>query len=56
MVNEKNHAVLLTGMSLIYHICSINEECVREFRPMVPHLTKHLKSLIATGSSPEHGI
>jgi len=30
--NERNHAVLLTGLTLIQEICSVNQEAIYEFR------------------------
>ena len=32
LLSEKNHAVLLTGMTLVAEICRISPEAIREYR------------------------
>lgn len=56
LLGEKNHAVLLTGMALVNYICEICPDSLREFRPLVPQLTRNLKTLVTTGNSPEHDV
>jgi AP-1 complex subunit gamma-1 len=35
LIGERNHAVLLTGMSLTFTICEISPEALREFRTVI---------------------
>ncbi|ANB12545.1 Apl4p [Sugiyamaella lignohabitans] len=57
LVNDKNHGVLLCGISLIHDLCDNNPETmVPQFRPLVPKLIKNLKVLSTSGYAPEHDV
>lgn len=56
LLNDRNHGVLLSGITLAIEMCQQAEECLQEFRPMLPLLVRHLKSLVSTGYSPEHDV
>lgn len=56
LLNDRNHGVLLSGITLVIEMCQQTEECLDEFRPMLPLLVRHLKSLVTTGYSPEHDV
>jgi AP-1 complex subunit gamma-1 len=49
LLGEKNHGVLMTGVTLITEICKISPENVSHFVRMVPTLNRLLKNLIMTG-------
>ncbi|PWN45146.1 golgi adaptor HA1/AP1 adaptin gamma subunit [Ceraceosorus guamensis] len=55
-LSDKNHGVLLCGVTLAIEICTQNEEALAEFRSTVPLLVRHLKALVTTGYSPEHDV
>lgn len=56
LVNEKNHGLLLCGMALIQTMCDNNPDHIVEFKPIIPTLIKHLKSLLSSGYAPEHDV
>ncbi|KAJ3260977.1 clathrin associated protein complex large subunit [Boothiomyces macroporosus] len=56
LLNERNHGVLLTGVTLLEQMCADHEEITQVIRPSVPVLARHLKTLVAGGSSPEHDV
>ena len=57
VLSERNHAVLLSGMSLVSTICELDtSNTLSQFRSMVPYLIRHLKSLITAGNSAEHDV
>mmetsp|Transcript_26730 Transcript_26730/g.70238 ORF Transcript_26730/g.70238 Transcript_26730/m.70238 type:complete len:874 (+) Transcript_26730:75-2696(+) len=56
LLGEKNHGVLMTGVTLITEICNSSPENVTHFVRMVPTLNRLLKGLIMTGYSPEHDV
>lgn len=56
LTNERHHGVLLTGVTLLDEICILNSEHIPAVRTNVPTLVRHLKSLVSTGSSPEHDV
>jgi AP-1 complex subunit gamma-1 len=57
---ERNHAVLLTGVTLLTEMCSLSEgvivECKRDEGALVANLVRHLKNLASAGFSPEHDV
>ncbi|KAI9197178.1 adaptin N terminal region-domain-containing protein [Polychytrium aggregatum] len=55
-VNERNHGVLLTGITLLTEMCAINKEVIPEVRKLVPALVGHLSNLSKPGFSPEHDV
>lgn len=56
LLNEKNHSVLLASVVLLKQMCEDSHEALSQVRPLVLVLNRHLKSLIAAGSSPEHDV
>jgi AP-1 complex subunit gamma-1 len=68
LLQDRNHGVLLAGITLVTEMCEIDESICDEFRKVRDrfgaHLTiqgtgllvKHLKNLVSTGFSPEHDV
>ncbi|CAE6419473.1 unnamed protein product [Rhizoctonia solani] len=56
LLTDRNHGVLLSGVTLISEMCEASESCLDEFRKATTLLVRHLKSLITTGYSPEHDV
>ncbi|KZV99985.1 Adaptor protein complex AP-1 gamma subunit [Exidia glandulosa HHB12029] len=56
LLSDRNHGVLLSGITLIIEMCQADPACCDEFRNAVPLLVRHLKSLVTTGYSPEHDV
>ncbi|KAK5232143.1 clathrin associated protein complex large subunit [Exophiala xenobiotica] len=62
LLQDRNHGVLLCGITLITSMCEADEAegaeegVVDMFRPIVPHLVRTLKSLTSSGYSPEHDV
>ena len=62
LLNDRNHGVLLCGLTLVITMCEADEAeggeegYVETFRPMVGGLVKTLKSLASSGYSPEHDV
>ncbi|ODQ65687.1 Adaptor protein complex AP-1 gamma subunit [Nadsonia fulvescens var. elongata DSM 6958] len=57
LLNDKNHGVLLGGVSLVHELC-LNDPSLIEssFVVCIPTLIKHLKNLSTAGYAPEHDI
>jgi AP-1 complex subunit gamma-1 len=62
LLNDRNHGVLLCGLTLVTSLCEADEAeggengIVEMFRPIVPSLVKVLKSLASSGYAPEHDV
>jgi AP-1 complex subunit gamma-1 len=62
LLQDRNHGVLLCGLTLVTSLCEADELEDGEngiadiFRPMVPSLVKILKGLSASGYAPEHDV
>ncbi len=62
LLQDRNHGVLLCGLTLIVSMCEADEEeggeegAIEAFRPVVPHLVRTLKSLTSSGYTPEHDV
>ena len=62
LLNDRNHGVLLCGLTFITSMCEADEAeggeegIVEIFRPVVPNLVKTLKSLATSGYAPEHDV
>ena len=62
LLNDRNHGVLLCGLTLVTSMCEADEAeggeegIVEKFRPVVPSLVKTLKSLASSGYAPEHDV
>ncbi|KAH8174283.1 AP-1 complex subunit gamma-1 [Sarocladium implicatum] len=62
LLNDRNHGVLLCGLTLVTSLCEADEEeggeegVVEKFRSFVPGLVKTLKGLSTSGYAPEHDV
>lgn len=56
LLQDRNHGVLLAGITLVTEMCDMDDEIAQQFRPAAPLLVKHLKSLVTTGFSIEHDV
>ncbi|KAJ3148989.1 clathrin associated protein complex large subunit [Geranomyces variabilis] len=57
LLNERNHGVLLTGVTLLTEMCKMSDEVLVDLRThSVATLVRHLKNLVTAGFSPEHDV
>ncbi|GLC40655.1 hypothetical protein PLESTB_000036100 [Pleodorina starrii] len=56
LLNDRNQAVMLCGVTLMLQILELDASHVDKYRPAVPTLCRILRSLLQTGVSPEHDI
>ncbi|KAI9843334.1 MAG: clathrin associated protein complex large subunit [Sclerophora amabilis] len=63
LLSDRNHGVLLCGLTLVTSLCEsdeLEEEAeegiIEMFRPLVPGLVKILKNLASSGYAPEHDV
>ncbi|KAF9099117.1 clathrin associated protein complex large subunit [Mortierella sp. GBA35] len=56
LLSDRNHGVLLSGITLITEMCLSNYETLLHFRKAVPVLVRHLKNLVSAGFSAEHDV
>lgn len=62
LLNDRNHGVLLSGLTLVVSMCEADEEeggemgVVDMFKPVTGGLVKVLKSLSQSGYAPEHDV
>lgn len=56
LIADKNHGVILSGVTLMLHICELDAATLESYRAFVPNLCKVLRSLLQTGFSPEHDV
>nr|XP_018915804.1 PREDICTED: AP-1 complex subunit gamma-1 isoform X3 [Bemisia tabaci]XP_018915805.1 PREDICTED: AP-1 complex subunit gamma-1 isoform X3 [Bemisia tabaci] len=56
LLTEKNHGVLVTGVTLITEMCENSIDTLQHFKKIVPNLVRILKNLILAGYSPEHDV
>lgn len=62
LLSDRNHGVLLCGLTLVTSLCEADEEeggeegIVEKFRAFVPVLVKTLKGLSTSGYAPEHDV
>ncbi|KAL8948229.1 MAG: hypothetical protein Q9222_005565 [Ikaeria aurantiellina] len=62
LLSDRNHGVLLCGLTLVTSLCEADEaeggeeSIVEMFRPLVPALVRTLKGLASSGYAPEHDV
>ena len=62
LLQDRNHGVLLCGLTFVTSMCEADEAeggeegIVEMFRPVVPQLVRTLKSLTTSGYAPEHDV
>ncbi|SCO81206.1 probable gamma-adaptin precursor [Fusarium oxysporum] len=62
LLSDRNHGVLLCGLTLVTSLCEADEEeggeegIVEKFRSFVPGLVRTLKGLATSGYAPEHDV
>ena len=62
LLQDRNHGVLLCGLTLVTSMCEEDEAeggemgVVELFRPVVPALVRTLKALTSSGYAPEHDV
>ena len=62
LLQDRNHGVLLCGLTFVTSMCEADEAeggeegIVDIFRPVVPHLVRTLKGLTTSGYAPEHDV
>lgn len=56
LLNERNHGVLLTGVTLLIEMCIVSNEAVEYSRRMVPQLVRILKTLVNSGPTQDHDV
>jgi AP-1 complex subunit gamma-1 len=63
LLNDRNHGVMLTGLTLVTSMCEADEEdedreqsTVDLFKPLTGSLVKSLKGLSQSGYAPEHDV
>uniref|UniRef100_A0A336M762 AP-1 complex subunit gamma n=1 Tax=Culicoides sonorensis TaxID=179676 RepID=A0A336M762_CULSO len=56
LLTEKNHGILITGVTLITEMCEHSPDTLAHFKKIVPNLVRILKNLILAGYSPEHDV
>lgn len=56
LLQDRNHGVLLCGVTLVIEMCLTKPSAIESFRPFTATLTKHLKALTSSGYAPEHDV
>ena len=62
LLSDRNHGVLLCGLTFVVSMCEADEAeggeegIVDMFRPLVPGLVRTLKGLASSGYAPEHDV
>jgi len=56
LLSDRNHGVLICGITLLTDICENDPEVTTEVRTYVPILVKTLKGLANAGYDPEHDV
>ncbi|ORX84048.1 Adaptor protein complex AP-1 gamma subunit [Anaeromyces robustus] len=53
---EKNHAILLTGTTLLIEMCQLSKNVLNDTRKNVPRLVRILRNLVNNNYSAEHDV
>ena len=62
LLSDRNHGVLLSGLTLVVSLCEADEAeggdegIIEKFRQFVPVLVRTLKGLASSGYAPEHDV
>jgi len=63
LLSDRNHGVLLCGLTLVTSLCEADDEAeggeegiIEKFKPLVPGLVRTLKGLASSGYAPEHDV
>jgi AP-1 complex subunit gamma-1 len=56
LLSERNHGVLLTGVTLMTELCESDPHNIEFFRRLVPTLVRILKNLVMSGYAPEYDV
>ncbi|KAK6509575.1 clathrin associated protein complex large subunit [Arthrobotrys musiformis] len=56
LLQDRNHGVLLCGLTLIIDLCIHDPDLVEQFKTYTPVLVKQLKALTTAGYAPEHDV
>ena len=56
LLNDKNHAVLITAITLIIEMCKVDEKLIRQYRKLVPTIVRLLKNLVLAGYVSEYDV
>ena len=56
LLNERNHGVLLTSVTLLSEMCLVSNDAIEYSRTMVPQLVRILKTLVQSGPTADHDV
>ncbi|KAI5792457.1 adaptin N terminal region-domain-containing protein [Peziza echinospora] len=56
LLQDRNHGVLLCGLTLVTDLCINDPDLVPQFRQFTSILVRQLKSLTSSGYAPEHDV
>lgn len=56
LLQDRNHGVLLCGVTLVTDLCQHDPDLVSQFRQFTTVLVRQLKSLTSSGYAPEHDV
>ena len=56
LLNDKNHAVLITAITLLIEMCKIDDKLIRQYRKLVPTIVRLLKNLVLAGYVSEYDV
>ncbi|PWW78208.1 Adaptor protein complex AP-1 gamma subunit [Tuber magnatum] len=56
LLQDRNHGVLLCGVTLVTDLCQHDPDLVGQFRQFTTVLVRQLKSLTSSGYAPEHDV
>lgn len=56
LINEKNHGIKITGLTLLAELLERDPALIPQFRDLVPVVVKALKALTVSGYAPEYDV